>query len=172
MTSFTLPISSSTSLQVQEEIVMPVVPTNLFQRYQLKWRQNILYVSVHASSQEFAPASVAQLVTRLNNSFIRCVCVDPSVGEAHIEAWAEACQQAGKDIYLRSAKGRQATASAASGSQGLVNAVLNPILAIAATVLNHKSSTQALSKQWCVGDRGKLFQSWQFRPVGTMLQST
>ncbi|MEM9219981.1 MAG: hypothetical protein AAGD25_37345 [Cyanobacteria bacterium P01_F01_bin.150] len=168
MTSFTLPISSSTPLQAQEEIMMP--PVNLFQRYQLKWRQNILYVSLHSSGQEFSPTSVAQLITRLNNSFIRCVCIDPSVGEAHIEAWAEACQQAGKNIYLRSAKGRRSTSIPSSASHELVSTVLNPILTVAAAVLNHNSSTQALCKQWCVGDRGKLFQVWQFRPVGTMLQ--
>lgn len=170
MTSFILPISPSTTLQAQEEIVMPLNPINLFQRYQLKWRQNVLYVSLHSSSQDFVPASVAQLVTRLTNSVVRCVCIDPSVGEAHVEAWAEACQQTGKALYLRSVKGQ--TASTVSPiSHEIVNALLSPILLVAATVINRDSSVPTLYKQWCVGNRGKMFQAWQFRTVGSILKN-
>ncbi|MEB3213065.1 MAG: hypothetical protein VKL39_17060 [Leptolyngbyaceae bacterium] len=169
MTSFNVTLRSSASFRFQETVAAPLVQTNLFKTYQLQWRQQILFVSLHESASAVAPAPVAQLVSRLTHSSVRCVCIDPSVGEAHVTAWADACQQAGKVLYLRTAKGK--TASLSPWAQQLMNAVLNPIFVAAASVLNTPSAEPVLYKQWCVGQRGQLFQSWQFRAMGTALKN-
>lgn len=169
MTSFAVPtVDTSAALRLPQTVAQPQVLTNLFKAYCLQWRQQVLFVSLHRSSQQVTPAPVAQLTTRLANSPIRHVCIDAAIGDAHVTAWAQACRQAGKSLYVRPRTAGQAQATS-SWSRQLLNTILNPVLTVVAELVNAPGIEPVLYKQWTVGQRGKVFQAWNVRTLGAML---
>ncbi|MEM9089391.1 MAG: hypothetical protein AAGC93_11685 [Cyanobacteria bacterium P01_F01_bin.53] len=114
MTGFILPLAASdaqSSTDANQVASISQFHQNIFAFYTLKWRQNILWVSPQANQATLAPVPVQQLVDRLKQSPVRCVCVDSALGEAHLKTWSEACAQAGKRLHLRIPKGSAQKAS-------------------------------------------------------------
>lgn len=108
MTSFILPLPSfntQSSVDAEQVVSISQFHQNIFAFYTLKWRQNILWVFPQANQSTLAPVPVQQLVDRLKQSSVRCVCVHSALGEAHLKAWSDACAQAGKQLHLRTPKG-------------------------------------------------------------------
>ena len=105
--------SSNTQPSVDADQVVSISQfhQNIFVVYTLKWRQNILWVSPQANQSTLAPVPVQQLVDRLKQSSVRCVCVDSALGEAHLKAWSDACTQAGKQLHRRAPKSATQKAS-------------------------------------------------------------
>ncbi|MEM9009053.1 MAG: hypothetical protein AAGE59_36785 [Cyanobacteria bacterium P01_F01_bin.86] len=77
---------------------------NIFASYNLKWRQNILWVTPKENQSTLETVPVQQLVDRLKQSSVRCVCADVALGDAHLKPWIDACAQAGKKLHLRTPK--------------------------------------------------------------------
>ena len=82
---------------------------NIFASYSLKWRQDILWVAPHSSGGMSLPVSVHQLMNRLQHSPVRCVCIDSSLGDTHLNVWKEACSKAGKRLHVRVPKNNETT---------------------------------------------------------------
>lgn len=115
MTGFVLPLQSpNTQSFVDADKVSSISQfyQNIFASYNLKWRQNILWVSPTENQSTLETVPVQQLVARLKQSSVRCVCVDSALGESHLQTWLDACAQAGKQLHLRTPKGSAQNASA------------------------------------------------------------
>ena len=114
MTSFILPLQSSNTqsfVDADKASVVSQFQQNIFAFYNLKWRQNILWVAPKANQSTLETISVQHLVDRLNQSSVRCVCVDSALGETHLKTWLDACAQSGKQLHLRTPKGSAQNAS-------------------------------------------------------------
>lgn len=114
MTGFILPLQSpNTQSFVNADKVAGIgqFQQNIFAFYNLKWRQNILWVAPKSTQSTLETIPVQQLVARLKQSSVRCVCVDSALGETHLKTWFDACAQAGKQLHLRTPKGSAQNAS-------------------------------------------------------------
>jgi lipopolysaccharide/colanic/teichoic acid biosynthesis glycosyltransferase len=79
---------------------------NYLPRCTLKWRQGQLFVSVGQQSEQLyisAFESEQQLVECLKQSLVHLVRLDPTLGEAVLKRWADACEQANKPVFLQGA---------------------------------------------------------------------
>ena len=73
-------------------------------RYELKWRQKQLLVRLCDTPLSASLPSVESqrwLVACLKRSPVRLVTVAPELSEDQLKFWADACEQAKKDIYLQ-----------------------------------------------------------------------
>ncbi|MEM9092954.1 MAG: hypothetical protein AAGC93_30040 [Cyanobacteria bacterium P01_F01_bin.53] len=108
MTSFSLSLQAPNAqsfVDVDKVASISQFHQNIFASYNLKWRQNILWVTPKENQLTLGTVPVQQLVDRLKQSSVRCVCVDVALGEAHLKTWSDACGQAGKKLHLRTPKG-------------------------------------------------------------------
>lgn len=148
--------------------------------YQFKWRQKQLWVRrcSHRSGQPYLPAldNKAQLVDCLKHSPIALVRLDANLGDARLKHWADACEQAGKAIYLW-----VPTAPEVSKRQqrplwwlkrlldwslaALLVTFLSPLLMALALIVRLDSPGPILFRQWRVGERGRIFRIYKFRTM-------
>ena len=164
----TLPQADSLPLQLGRA-------RNLFATYSLQWRSQVLWVSLAESADISNPIPQQYLVACLERSEVRHVCIDPAVGEDHLKAWAKACHQAGKALFLRVPKGNtpdRHSPLAWRCKRGLdwlaaLAAViaLSPVLVPVACLIKLDSPGPIFYRQWRVGHRGKFFQVWKFRTM-------
>jgi len=154
---------------VEESVLPPCI---------LKWRQKMLWVKPVQESQKSmlpAPQTQSQLVACLARSAIRQVCLDSELGESEIRLWAGACAQANKPVFLRGLSDSNAPIKPGS-LLWRVKRVINWSIALllllglssllvplALIVKGSTPSSSIFSRQWCVGQGGKLFQLYQFR---------
>ena len=113
------------------------------------------------------------LVECLKHSSVNLVRIDPKLGEEEVKFWADACQEAGKPIFLEvpaiQEKSRKFSWLFASLEQ-LINLIfasvliflLSPLMLTLACLIAFKSPTQIVSHEWHIGKRGKLFQAIKF----------
>lgn len=141
----------------------------------LKWRQGQLFVSLgEQSKQPYISAfeTQQQLIECLKSSPVRLVCLHPTLGEATLKLWADACEQANKPVFLRGnipkTFQKQSKISPLfkqwmeSISAFLLLLILSPIILATAT-LSHLYSPEPISpKQWYIGTGGKFFRSLKF----------
>lgn len=148
---------------------------NLFSIYNLKWRQNILWVSLDAPTEMTKNILTQQIFARLKHSDVRSVCIDPKVGEKHLQSWAEACKQAKKPLYIRVPGGSNPRSVSPfqwiakrflDVSATIVGCIaISPILFVIALLVKMSSPGPIFYRQWRVGSRGRLYQVWKFRTM-------
>lgn len=143
----------------------------------LRWRQGKLWVSTFLPSGSVplpALASEEWFRACLLRSQAQAVVVDPELGDASINLWLKACQEAGKPMYLR-------IPSMASLPQkkkkltwllkrvcdrifaALLLFLLSLILLTAIGVTKLRVGEPIFDTQWRVGERGKLFRVLRWR---------
>jgi hypothetical protein len=148
----------------------------------LKWRQGKLWVKVAEANQiSHIPAlqNAQWLENCLKHSLVDVVCLDPKLGVTAVEYWANACEKAGKRVYLR-LRGRLGSPRSLQTQQtnkrvawvgqgvdrvlaGVLLLLLSPILLGLWLLLRLSSSQPVFGSEWWVGAQGQLFRITQFR---------
>ncbi len=145
---------------------------------QLQWRANKLWVKRAERVKTGSPTlpaleSEQWLRVCLEHSPIDAVCLDPALGEAAIQAWADACEQAGKSVFLRVPpipglpKQRKPYIWKIKRIvdwvlAALILLILSPVLLVLATLIRWSTSQSFLTKEWAVGRQGQLFRLYRF----------
>ncbi|WP_082650584.1 heterocyst development glycosyltransferase HepC [Mastigocoleus testarum] len=141
----------------------------------LKWRMGKLLVKpVDEVEQVNLPAvhSKQWLVECLKHSSVNLVCIDPKLGGKEVLFWADACEQAGKPIYLKLPANQK--------HKGRLNwffgffdyffnlifasfliIVLSPVMMLLAFLITN-SSNQVFVREWRIDKRGRLFRVIKF----------
>jgi lipopolysaccharide/colanic/teichoic acid biosynthesis glycosyltransferase len=145
----------------------------------LRWRQEKIWVSLADDTTDFvlpALADDAWFRACVTKSKARAVCIDPELGQAAIHAWARACQEAKKPIYLRIPSTLalpQKRPSVAWWAKRLCDftaallllVLLSPLMAVLAGLIYLQDGGPIFFTQWRVGRRGKLFKVIKFRSM-------
>ncbi|AUT01580.1 sugar transferase [Nostoc sp. CENA543] len=143
--------------------------------YTLQWRRGQLLVnSSKRLPQPYLPSLDNQqlLVECLKHSPVNLVSIDAKLGTNMLEFWAEACKQAHKPIFLRLADGSRLFKRTSQGAiwlqfidrliAGLLLLLLLPVMATLIILMQLYSPQSLFSLEWCVGEKGKLFQLIRF----------
>jgi hypothetical protein len=141
----------------------------------LKWRQGLLFVSLgQQTTQPYISAfeTKQQLVECLKQSPVRLVGLHPHLGEATLNLWADACEQANKPVFLRGTlqkkihKQRQVSLQPKQWMDSIVAFILlfllSPIILATAILIYLYSPEPILSRQWYIGTGGKFFRLLKF----------
>lgn len=146
----------------------------------LKWRQGKLFVRrcQSASQPLYLPALENQqwLIDCLKRSPIKLVSLDPQLGEAEVRFWADACEQAGKQVFLRIPstpdlpKKRHPLTWYIKrildwNIAALLLLILSPIILGLVLLIGVSSPGPIFFNQWRIGKRGKLFRVIKFRSM-------
>lgn len=141
----------------------------------LKWRQGMLFVSFgQQAKQPYLSAfeTEQQLVECLKQSPVRLVCLHPSLGEATLKLWADACEQANKPVFIRGLIQKTVQKPSLLSPQRkqwidsiaafLLLVLLSPIIVATAILIYLYSPEPIFPKQWYIGTGGKLFRLLKF----------
>lgn len=152
--------------------------------YKLTWRLGKLLVGfADQVRQPYLPPLERKewLVDCLSHSPTQQVGLDPALGEARLRFWAEASLQAEKPVFLR----LPSSPALPSKQQPLswwvkclldrivaafLLLILSPLMLGLGLVLLSNSSEPVLVRDWRIGERGRLFQVFQFRTNNTRLK--
>jgi hypothetical protein len=149
---------------------------NYLPRCTLKWRQGQLFVSVGQQSQQpyiSAFESEQQLVECLKQSPVQLVRLDPTLGEAVLKRWADACEQANKPVFLQGAIQKLSRRQSQLSRQRkqwidwiaafVLLIALSPMMLATAILMYIYSPGPIFSRQWHINQQGKLFRLLKFR---------
>lgn len=139
----------------------------------LKWRFQRLWVSPPRSAQS---ATLPALNDKqwfkdcLDRSTVHAIYLSPDLGEAALTVWADVCEQAKKSVFLRLPSSGVQKSYWAWGLKRyldltlaiLFSLILSPVLLIVAVLIRLESSNPVLSREWRVGQQGKLFRVFKF----------
>ncbi|WP_414528238.1 heterocyst development glycosyltransferase HepC [Nodularia chucula] len=142
---------------------------NHFPYCKLQWRRGQLLVkSTQVTQQLYLPALHNQelLVNCLKHSLVNLVNIDPQVGGDYLKFWVEACEEAGKPIFIR----LHSREKQSKVWQKLINAIVALFLIILMTpvmlglfvILKLDSPESVFTTEWQIGERGKLFRAIKF----------
>lgn len=144
----------------------------------LTWRHQMLMVKKGDDRNQYLLAlkHSQRIIDCLQRSPISLVKLDPTLNEAALVQWAEACQQADKQVYLRLPGTSELPYKRAKVTwwlkcvfdrlaAALLLLLLSPLLAIIALLITVTSPGSPIFYQWRVGKRGKLFQICKFRTM-------
>lgn len=147
-------------------------------RCTLKWRQGQLLVSLEQQGEQPHLPSLESkqwLVNCLKHSPVRLIRIDPALGEASLKFWADACEQAGKAVFLRlpAPFNRQRRPRSLWWLQRLINLIaaalllvlLSPVMLGLVCLTRVQSKEPIFLRYWCVGERGRLFRLFKFRTM-------
>ncbi len=149
-------------------------------RCALKWRHGQLLVNLeHQGKQPHLPSvdSDRWLVECLQHSSVRLLRMDPALGEASLRFWADVCQQADKLAFLRVPCTQELPSKLCPLSWSLKRLIdvsvaalllltISPVmLAIVVFLMRDRSIKLIFCKQWCIGERGKLFRRLKFPTI-------
>ncbi len=164
-----LKTSKISTLEIGSSAKLPVNP---LAHCTLKWRYKRLWVGYTQQPQEpYLPSLDNQewLVDCLKHSPVQVVCIEPNVGEGRLRLWADACEQAHKSIFLRIPCKPELPSKKQPirwwlkrviewNIAALLLLVLSPVILVAMLLMGVFSTEPIFSRQWRVGERGKLFQ--------------
>lgn len=172
---------SSVLLKTPIVVALPgASPSSIFSKNQcLRWRQRTLWVKkAQASETVVLPALSHETWLRdcLERSMVKQICLDPHLGEEAILIWANIARQVNKDVLIRIPARSRLSKQQRSFSWLLkvflsqVTAVgllflLSPLMILVTLLIKFSLGSPALKTQWCVGQRGKLFQKIRFRTL-------
>ncbi len=116
------------------------------------------------------------IVESLAGSAVDAVCLNPKIGEAQLELWADAAQQARKLVFLRiptmevlckycASFSWQCKRLADFGVAALLLVLLSPLLLILMLLVRLYSPGPIFFQQWRVGRNGRLFRIFKFRTM-------
>ncbi|NEP60427.1 MAG: sugar transferase [Symploca sp. SIO2G7] len=154
-------------------------PVNPLAHCSLKWRQKLLWVSyIEQLQQPYLPSldNEEWLANCLKHSRMQVVCVEPKLGEARLKLLADACEQAHKQIFLRIPLNREVPRKQQPvrwwlkrmiewSIAALLLLVLSPVILGLMLLMRIFSAEPVFSRQWRVGERGKLFRIFKFRTM-------
>lgn len=169
---------SSTAVLKQNQI------ESLNPKCEVKLQQGQLSIKLARSDDR------ASLLSSRNRQFLtewlqycpaRLVRLDPALGITAIELWADVCKQTEKAIFLRLPPACQHSKRqnrtnwwlqrlAYRIAAILLLLTLSPVLLGLSLLIYFESSEPIFSRQWCVGERGKLFQTIRFRTTSVNLK--
>jgi lipopolysaccharide/colanic/teichoic acid biosynthesis glycosyltransferase len=146
-------------------------------RCTLKWRQGQLLVNLAQQVEQLhlpALENEQWLIKCLRHSPVRLLRIDPALGEAGLQFWAEACEQANKEVFLRLHPAYRLPRKRGAQSWWLERLVdwsiaalllllLSPVMLGLVCLMRIQSPEPIFFRQWCVGERGKIFQLLNFR---------
>ncbi len=112
----------------------------------------------------------------------RLVRIDPALGAAAIQLWADVCRQTEKVIFLRLPPEHKLPKHQNRASwwvKRIVDRIVailllltfSPVLLGVSLLVYLDSPAPIFSYQWCVGERGKLFQMIKFRTTSLKLKT-
>lgn len=142
----------------------------------LKWKLRKLLVrrelnqTIHLAPIE----NISWLVNCLSHSSTQRVCVDLALGNEMLYLWADACKESKKSIFIRVPSNPNLPQTLYPLKWAikcfidriiaiLLTILASPILILFAFLIPLTSSGSFVSLQWCVGQRGRLFQIIKFR---------
>lgn len=150
----------------------------------LKWRQKQLLVSLE---QQFRQAHLPPLENKqwlvecLKHSPVKLVRVDAALGKANLKFWADACEQADKAVFLRLPTSKLPKQKRSISwwlkrsldwcIAALLLLVASPIILGLFCLMRMQSPEPIFFRQWCVGERGKLFRRFRFRTTVATVQA-
>ena len=151
----------------------------------LQWRQHQLWVkrSQDVKQLYLPPLDDEQwLVKCLQHSPIRLVKIDPILGEAVLNRWANVCDRANKPIFLSGTVAQKLRSRQNRWSWRLIRLIdaiaalvllmfLSPVILATAVLIYIDSPGAIFSHSWQVGARGKLFKALKFRTTEVMNNS-
>jgi lipopolysaccharide/colanic/teichoic acid biosynthesis glycosyltransferase len=117
-----------------------------------------------------------RLAACLKCSPVKLVRLDPILGEPTLQYWANACEQANKEVFLW-LPGFAALPQKAKPLQwavkrlldrliaGILLLLLGPLMVGIAILIGWNSRSSVFIPKWCVGAHGKLFRLYAFRLV-------
>lgn len=141
----------------------------------LKWRMGKLLVKPVAEVEQVnlpAVHSKERLVECLKHSSVNLVCIDPKLGGREVLFWADACEQAGKSIYLKLPANQKSKGqsnwfigffdySCNLIFASLLMILLSPVMMLLAFFITN-SSNQVFVREWRIDKRGRLFRIIKF----------
>jgi len=134
----------------------------------LKWRQNQLWVTTAKKAEQtysFCFNQSQELVDCLKHSSVKLVCLEPSLGQAQIELWAQACTNANLPVYLKLPNRiRRGTNWLNPWLDTIESFLLNKVIRLLPNNWELESIV-SLSQAWYVGNHGKLYQATKLNGV-------
>ena len=135
----------------------------------LQWRRGQLLVKSPGKTKQLYLPSLHDeqlLINCLKHSPVNLVSIDPSVGKDYLTLWVEACQEAGKPIFLRLPSNNKQV----SPWQQLIDwitalfllLVMSPVMLVLFVILHVESPGAIFTSEWQVGKRGKIFRALKF----------
>lgn len=143
----------------------------------IQWRRNQLLVMPPGQvKQPYMPSLHKKqlLVECLKGTPATLVRIDPKLGEARLKFWADACLAGGKPVFLRipSTDEQPKISSPLFGllkrlSDWLVALIFllafSPVILGLVSLMRLHSPSPIFSRQWHIGERGRLFKVIKFR---------
>ena len=147
--------------------------------YTLKWRHGQLLVkSCQQARHAYLPAieDKKRLIECLKHSPVQLLRIEQAIGEAGLKLWADASEQANKQVFLRipSAYGLFGHRSLLTwtlkritdwSAAALLLLALGPLMLMLVLLMRIYSPGPIFFRQWRVGRRGKLFRIIKFRTM-------
>ncbi|HEY9749813.1 MAG TPA: heterocyst development glycosyltransferase HepC [Allocoleopsis sp.] len=166
-------------ISIPSSSVKPLPKSDRASKYELKWRQKQLLVRrARTTENPNLPSLESQrwLVACLKRSPVRLISLTPDVGEEKLRFWADACQQAGKSLFLSIPNTSALPKKRASVSwlikrlldraaAAIAILLLSPIFLSIALLVKLQSPGPIFFCQWRVGERGRLFRIYKFRTM-------
>lgn len=148
----------------------------------LQWRRGQLLVKSPGNVKQPYLAALDKeqsLVECLKHSPINLVRIDPKLGEAKLLLWASACEQANKPIFLHIPSADKLPKPGSSLLWWLkrfthwIGALvfllfMSPVMLTLVLLIRVYSPGSLFSRQWHIGERGKLFQVIKFRTTASV----
>lgn len=145
----------------------------------LKWRQGKLFVkSCKSANPPYFPAVENQqwLIDCLKHSPVKLVALDPKLGETELRFWADACEQAGKKVFLSIPSNPELPRKRRPitwylkrildwNIAVLLLLILSPVMLALALLIRVSFPGPIFLQQWRVGKRGQLFRILKFRTM-------
>lgn len=147
-------------------------------QYMLQWRQGQLLVRLcQDAKQPYLPCieNDQELAMCLKHSPVELVRIDAALGEAEVQRWADACEQAKKPMFLSGAIAKKMPKPRPRKVSWWVKRlidwiaalllliVLSPVMLAVVALMYVYSRGEIFSLTWHVGGRGKLFRVFRFR---------
>jgi lipopolysaccharide/colanic/teichoic acid biosynthesis glycosyltransferase len=151
----------------------------------LKWRRGQLLVQpLGQNKQPYLPSldTHESLVECLKHSSVNLVRIDPRLGETKLRLWADACEEAQKPLFVmiptvhNSSKNNSSLPKSLKFVWNWIVAFIflltaSPLVVGLVTIIRFSSSESLLTREWHVGERGRLFRAMKFRTISVDMQT-